>query len=121
MIRKLTCQVTFEVNDFTQSKISIPSDIELRKCFKKGDLIESGRSKGENSENDVCFFDGTLDAVAEFILSQELIFKNPLNSLSVTLLISYQDQCNFELTTHEINKLKQLNVPIGVTCYESLG
>jgi len=36
----------------------------------------------------------------------------------ISIVVSYDDECNFELTNDQIKKLSKLNLPLGISCFK---
>jgi hypothetical protein len=118
MIVEIICQVTVVGENFDCSAVIFPNTISIIQNVRKGDIVNFGRNKGKMSEEGLLIFNGDIDIVLQF-LEIELIpkFLNTINELNISILVSYEDQCNFELTVNQLTKISALKIPLGITCY----
>ncbi len=120
MIKKISFQLIIQGQDFDPNLLEIPSPITIVEKCRKGDLIRLGRNKGRQSQEGFLILEGSID---EILLLMELdALLTPQTGVvisNMSILVSYEGECNFELSSMQLMKLANLKIPVGITCYGS--
>lgn len=117
MINKIICQCTLFGSEFKPEIISIPKGIVVSRLLTKGSVIDFGRFKNQISEEGLLMIDGTIDDVLAFLTNISGVILETKCEVSVTILVQYSLQCNFELSADQLDAIARLKIPIGITCY----
>ena len=108
--------------DFTPNSIPVSERLRIVQKSELGELIISGGYKGTYANEGCLILDGNIDDTIEFIqMVNESDIKKTISFINICITIQYEDQCNFELSSVQLQKLSSFNVPVGFTCYSSKG
>jgi hypothetical protein len=118
MILEMSCQASIQDSLFDPNLIRLTEDLRVIKMYKKGDLIDFGRYKGNLANDGLLIIEGNIDLVLQF-LEVEIIphFSIEIYKLNLSILICYEGQCNFEFTVPQLLKFSSLNIPLAISCY----
>ena len=116
MIKQIICQCTLEGENFNPNILSIPASINVLKKCSVGEIIDFGRNKGEKSEVGFVIINGNIDETLAFLRSPNLV---GFSIKHFNILVSFENQCNFELTIEQLSSISELKIPVGITCYSN--
>lgn len=118
MIIEMRCSCILTGEKFSPNLIPISKLFRIMEKYDLGELITSDVDEGTYSTEGSLILDGEVEDVIEFI---EMIYERGINKtisyINICITIQYEDQCNFELSSVQLQKLSSFNVPVGITCY----
>ncbi len=118
MITKINCQAIIEGANFTPNILNIPPTVKVLEKYSKGDVIKFGRYKGNLSSEGYLIIDGGIDEIINFLTLKILTqFSREIIDLNLCILVSYEGECNFELSQTQLDKIAKLHIPLAITCY----
>jgi hypothetical protein len=117
MINKVICQCTLNGRELRPEILSVPKSIEVNRLVTRGSVVDFGRHKNEISDEGLLMLDGTVDDMLSFLANSSAMILETKCDVSVTILVEYSLECNFEFTAHQLDMMSRLKIPIGITCY----
>ncbi len=116
---KMSCICILSGLAWNPDLLLLPEQIEVLHKYKIGDIIARGRYKGKKSEEGQLAISGQVDIMLDLLLSikRKELWKL-FNYINVNFNIEFEGQCNFELSNPQINKISELGIELGITCYE---
>lgn len=109
------CTLTLSGEDFSPQKFVLPSNLKIEKNFEKGDIGLVGIYKNKPHPYGIIRLSGTLDDILIFATSSNFIQIEGID-VNIHMDVFYSDQCNFEFSHEQLQKLASLNIPFGISC-----
>jgi hypothetical protein len=117
---KIKCFCLLEGQHFFPSSLIIPKILSTVYILNHGDTILVGKHYGKKSDNGSIILSGDIDNVLDFLIQiKSNGILESINTFDIYINVSYINQCNFELTSAQLQRLSILNTSFGISCYES--
>lgn len=121
---KLTAYAIFSGENFDPFGIEKNSHLKLKNKIRKGEFGKKGRFKeSQSSEGSaILLIDNKVDPLRKLLAlisdNHDLLKTYHVKEIDITLEIGYTEQCNWEISKEEIQKLGELNLGISFSCYK---
>ena len=118
MSANLIGQCIIEGFHFNPGVLKLASGIRIIQLVHKGEIVEKGRYKGEQSKSGYVIFDGELSQIIRTLKELKLTKRvvEDMN-VSISILIEFSEDLNFEISSDALRLISKLNIPIGVSVY----
>jgi hypothetical protein len=88
--------------------------------YERGDLGKTGRYKNLPYPHGVINLQGDLTNILDIVFKIKANNEIYIDDVFIDLNVEYSGSCNFELPIKIINMLSELNLTIGISCFEAL-
>lgn len=108
--------IDLEGNEFMPKEITWPKYVIIVRINNKNDVSKHTNLKYDFGSIRLAVQRNRLFEILDFIQLNKIQFK--IEDIQLFLLIEYENQCNFEFTSLEIQRISSYNIGVSITCIE---